>query len=205
MSLEKLRTEVRREQIAQAVLALVADRGLRGLSMGGLARRVGLVPSAIYRHFRSKEEALDAALDLIGERLLGNVAAVRGLSSDSLGRLRELLRRHVTLIRENGAIPRVVFSDAVFHGPSRRRGRVWKMIRSYLASVAAMVEEGQEEGAIRADLDPHTASVMFLGLIQPSAILWALSDGSFDIMRQADESWALFRAVIVPPSRPSGR
>jgi len=39
-------------------------------------------------------------------------------------------------------------------------------------------------------------SVMFLGLVQPAAILWHVSDGGFDVTRQADRAWRVFREVI---------
>lgn len=73
MATEKLNTQVRKEQIAQAALELVAAGGLMKLSVAAVARRVGLVPSALYRHFKGKDEVLDAALGLIQDKLLGNV------------------------------------------------------------------------------------------------------------------------------------
>ena len=62
---EKLNTEVRQEQIIQAAMNLIASRGLKGLSMAALANRIGLVPSAIYRHFKSKNDIVDMILDFI--------------------------------------------------------------------------------------------------------------------------------------------
>ena len=78
MADEKLDSEVRREQIAEAVLGLVAARGVKRLSVAAVARRVGLVPSGIYRHFKSKDAMLMAVLDLIEARMQGNVTAARG-------------------------------------------------------------------------------------------------------------------------------
>lgn len=76
MSTEKLDTEVRQDQIAQAALSLVASHGLKGLSMTRVARRVGIVPSAIYRHFKDKDAVLNAAIGYIQKGLLDNVTVV---------------------------------------------------------------------------------------------------------------------------------
>ena len=73
---QKLGTEVRKQQIAQAALSLVSIQGLKGLSIAGIANRVGLVPSAVYRHFKNKDQVIEAILDLIRERLLANVQMV---------------------------------------------------------------------------------------------------------------------------------
>ena len=56
---QKTRTEIRRGQIARAALALVARRGLNNLNIGALADEVGVVPSAIYRHYPGKDAVLD--------------------------------------------------------------------------------------------------------------------------------------------------
>ena len=113
MAEAKLDTQTRREQIAEAALSLVADHGLRRLSVAAVARRVGLVPSGIYRHFKSKDEILAAVLDRLEQRLLANVQAARQENADPLDCLKDVLTRHIRFIREGRAIPRIIFSDGV--------------------------------------------------------------------------------------------
>lgn len=196
MSTEKLNTQVRQEQIVQAALSLMAGHGLKGLNMGRLARRIGLVPSAIYRHFKNKDEVLDAVLDLIRNRLLSNVRAVYAETPDSLERLRRLLMRHIQLIRENEAIPRIIFSEEVYFGDPERRAKLRNIIEGYLEKVQEILLDGQQEGRIRTDADAKTLSVMFLGLIQPAAILWHVSDGEFDVTRHGRKAWEVFSQAI---------
>jgi AcrR family transcriptional regulator len=193
---EKLDTEVRQEQLAQAALALIAAHGLNRLSVARVARRVGLVPSAIYRHFAGKDALLDAVIALIRDRLHRNVDAVMEQTPDALDRLQLLLRAHVRMIRENEGILRLVFSDELHRGQPERKARVYEMVGSYLKKVAAIISRGQHEGIIRADLDPATAAVMFLGLIQPAAILWHLSGGEFDVTKQVEKAWPFFLSAI---------
>jgi hypothetical protein len=44
---------------------------------------------------------------------------------------------------------------------------------------------------VRAGVDPEAASVLFFGLIQPSVVLWAMSDGEFDFGANAEAGWKL--------------
>lgn len=197
MSAEKLQTEIRQEQIVLAALNLVATQGLRSLNVAALARRVGLVPSAIYRHFKGKEEIIDAVLEHIRGMLQGNVDAVCEETPDSLERLQRLLFRHIQLIRENLAIPRVIFSEDVYSGRSGRKERVFGMVSDYLSRVAEIIRQGQGAGRIDPSIDPKAASIMFLGLVQPTALLWHMSSGKFDVTRQAEKSWKLFTRAVV--------
>ncbi|MGA2068150.1 MAG: TetR/AcrR family transcriptional regulator [Thermoguttaceae bacterium] len=194
----KLQSQVRREQIAEVALGLVASEGLKRLSIAAVARRVGLVPSGIYRHFRSKDEVLDAVLDLLEKKLAGIVEAARADSAGALGRLRSLLMRHVRFIREGRAFPRIIFSDDMT-GHLDRKARVRQILSGYLDQVEQMVREGHEEGSIRREIVPASAALMFLGTVMPAAVLWHLTDGGFDVTQHAARAWELFAAALRSP------
>ena len=196
MCAEKLDTEIRQEQIAQAALDLMLIQGVSGVSVAGVAQKVGLVPSAIYRHFRNKDELLEAVLDLIQNKMIGHVIAVCEETQDPLERLESLLKRHLRVIHKRQALPRMIFSDDFSVHHPERKTRVYEVITKYLDSVAEIVLKGQQSGQIRRDINPGTVSIMFLGLIQPAGILWHLSNGTFDVTRHEEDAWRIFRECI---------
>ena len=200
MATAKLGTAVRREQIAAAALELAASHGLRQLSIAAVARRVGLVPSAVYRHFRGRDEILDAMLDLIRGRLLQNVAAVRGETADPAARLERLLMRHIELIRGNQGMVRILLSEDLASGDPQHRIRLYGSIRQYLGEIARIIAEGQQQGQFAGGFEADTAAVLFLGLIMPPVILWRMSDGAFDVTAQARRAWPVFLSALRGPS-----
>ena len=139
---------------------------------------------------------LDGLLALIEERLLANVQDARRETACPLAALESLLKRHVRLIRENAGIPLVIFSEEVYGADSQRKTRVYRILQRYLERVEALFAEAQRAGLIREELVPGDLSVMFLGLVQPAAILWHVSDGGFDVTRQADRAWRVFVQAI---------
>ena len=196
MAAEKRSREARREQIAEAALEVIARHGTRSLSVGAVARRIGIVPSAIYRHFRGKEEILSAAIGRMGERLLETAGRAAGGEGDTIPRLRNLLRDHVRAIREGYAGPRIVFAEGIDGGGVSHRMEVYHVIRRYLDRVAGILRQGQRAGDLRGDLDPEATAVHFLGLIQPAATLWYLSAGKFDVLMNAERSFEQFADAI---------
>lgn len=192
----RTKTEIRQEQIAQAALALISRWGLRGLNVTTLAKEVGVVPSAIYRHYTSKEAVLDAVLKLIRQRLFENVDGVRHDFASALERLDQLLQRHIEMILNNPGMPRVVFSEEIFSGQPGRRRRVFQMIQAYLEKVAEIVREGQSQARIRPDLPPETVAKMFLGLVQTASILRLMSDGHFDAGKYRKAAWQIFSGML---------
>jgi len=192
----RTKTEIRQEQIAQAALALISRWGLRGLNVTTLAKEVGVVPSAIYRHYASKEAVLDAVLKLIRQRLFENVDGVRHDFASALERLDQLLQLHIEMILNNPGMPRVVFSEEIFSGQPERRRHVFQMIQAYLEKVAEIVREGQSQARIRPDLPPETVAKMFLGLVQTASILRLMSDGQFDAGKYRKAAWQIFSEML---------
>jgi AcrR family transcriptional regulator len=196
MAAPKTQTLERQEQITQAALDLINDQGVSGLSIAGIARRVGIVPSALYRHFASKDAVLDAVLDLIRQRLLDNVAHVRKKTPVPLNQLKLLFTRHIAMLSENQAIPHVVFSDSVYNGQPDRKAKVAQIITTYLKKVETIIESGRQDGTICKEVVPATASVMFLGMIMPAAVLWNVSEGNFDMAAHISTAWPAYERSI---------
>lgn len=60
---ERLAHDDRRDEIIDAVRAVVAESGISRLSISAVTKRVGCTRSLFYHYFPTKEDALQAALD----------------------------------------------------------------------------------------------------------------------------------------------
>lgn len=198
MPAPKIKTHLRKEQIILAALQVIGEEGFSGLSIGLIARRVGLVPSGLYRHFRDKDAVLDGIIDLIQARLRRNVEQAMAASPEPLIQLRTLLEQHLRFIREHGQIPRVVFSEEFYAGHDGRRRRMHEMIRAYLNRIETVVRAGQQHGSIRSELDPSPVALLFLGMIQPAAMLRNLNAGDLDLDAHARTVWPIFEQALRP-------
>lgn len=59
------RAPLSRERILRAAVALAGKRGLESLTMRTLARKLGVVPMALYKHVANKDDMLDGMVDLV--------------------------------------------------------------------------------------------------------------------------------------------
>jgi TetR/AcrR family tetracycline transcriptional repressor len=59
------RLALTRERVVAEALAVISADGAQGLSMRAIAARLGVVPGALYRHVRSKEQLYDLVLDAV--------------------------------------------------------------------------------------------------------------------------------------------
>ena len=196
MAAGKMDTEVRREQIAQAALAIIAKQGMKGFGIAAIADQVGIVPSAIYRHFKSKDEIVDSVLDLIRDSMIGNVASVCEETTDPVERLEKLVLRQIGMIHTIPVIPQIVFSSGSFEGFSKRKNKMHEGIKKYLVKIREIVLQGQKSGAIKPELDSEVLSMMILGTVQQAMIIWFISGGEFDAGKYAKKAWLFYKSAI---------
>ena len=90
----------------------------------------------------------------------------------------------------------LVFSDAVYNGQPDRKAKVAQIITTYLKEVETIIESGRQDGTICKEVVPATASVMFLGMIMPTAVLWNVSEGNFDMAAHSNTAWPAYERSI---------
>ncbi len=185
----KLDTQIRREQIIQAALALIREKGLRNLRIPDIAREVGLVSSALYRHFSSKQELVLAIVSRVRATLENHLIRSGRVSSDPLSRLDFLMDEHLGMMRKSPAMPLLVLSeDAAFGDPKMRR-RILEIHKFFREAVAGIIEEAKSSGRVSPSTDSRSAALVFVSLIQHTAILMAISCGDVDLGSLAKETW----------------
>lgn len=197
MRTEKMPTDIRKEQIVEAALTILSDNAAPKLKMSDVARQLGLAPSALYRHFKNRDAMLSAILEHIRTMLHTNLEQVRQQTDNAVERLHAMLVRHGRLIREQQAIPRIVFSDEIWGQKRERRQRMYRIVTGYLAEIEAIVVEGQARGEIRLDVEARVVAKMFFGIVQPAALLWYMSEGCFDLESHINDAWTLLVETVV--------
>ncbi|MGZ4434794.1 MAG: TetR/AcrR family transcriptional regulator [Trebonia sp.] len=94
---ENRRRALTRERVVAEALTVIAGDGVDALSMRTLATRIGVVPGALYRHVRNKEQLLDLVLDGVLAEVdceVDTSLAWAGRVTVLAHRLRAVLERH---------------------------------------------------------------------------------------------------------------
>jgi AcrR family transcriptional regulator len=105
------RKPLSKDNYVQAAMEFVDNNGISALTMRALGEKLGVDPTAVYRHFPNKEHLVNAMLDrLLGEALEHIDPAgtpPRRIIVNTTQRVRETFQRHPRLVSEfassNGA------------------------------------------------------------------------------------------------------
>ena len=164
-------TEVRREEIVRAALAIVEQNGLDKLNINDIAAKVEMVPAAIYRHFKGREEIVAALIEHIDQRLQYNLSQANTVTGTPIAKLKALFELHVTLLKEEAAIPRILYFLLSSDRNPELKASMLSAVGFYVQQVKKLLQQGQRKGEISPDIDATAAAMMFLGMVQPLAIL----------------------------------
>lgn len=186
-----------RERVAEAALALMTEGGIRAVTRRAVARQLGIPVARLGPLYPSDASILTALLDDIEAKLLEHIRmAAQGGSA--IERLEGLVLRACDTQEGDARLLAAAFAAALGAGIRHRapRERLVSILMSYLKNVADIVREGQRAGQIRSDVDAGTIALMYLGLVQPAAILSHVSAGDFNLRNHVLRSFALLRETI---------
>jgi AcrR family transcriptional regulator len=164
-------TEARKEEIVRAALTIIEQKGLDTLNINDIAEEIKLVPSAIYRHFKGKEEIVATLIEYTDRRLKHNLSQATAFDGTVIHKLKLLFELHVKLLCEEAAIPRILYFILNSDRNSELKDTMLSSIGFYVQQVKELLLQGQEKREIRLDLDIAAAAMLFLGMVQPLAIL----------------------------------
>ena len=82
-----------------------------------------------------------------------------------------LFELHVKLLKEEAAIPRILYFLLSSNRNPDLKTSMLSAVGSYVQQVKKMLLQGQKNGEISPDTDITAAAMLFLGMVQPLAIL----------------------------------
>jgi AcrR family transcriptional regulator len=170
-----------RDEVLEVAVRAFNEFGYDATSMGTLAERLGLSKSAVYHHFASKEQLLEAALDQGLGALEGVLTEPGAREGSPAARLRFVLDHAVHVLVER--LPYVTLLLRLRGNTPVERAALDRR-REFDRAVTALVVEARDAGELRDDIDPRVAERLLFGMIN-SIVEWYRPEGPEDARRLA--------------------
>jgi AcrR family transcriptional regulator len=155
--------EERRLEIAGAALRIVGEYGVQGATMSRIAETIGISAPALYKHFDSRTEILEAAMDLLQQRVTLWLDSAG--DPDALQRLRELDAKHIsTVAADYEGVVAPLFEFVAASPRSELKEQMGRRQRQTLQRFIDILREGQGQGTIRGDIDVQVTAWSLMGL-----------------------------------------
>ena len=147
------------QAILDATRELLAERGVKGLTVEGIAARAGVAKTTIYRRYRSKDDlALAVVIDMVEQ-----VASVPDLG-DTRAELGAFVERTVTILGSTsmGRVMQGLVSDLAADEKLAEAFRE-RVVALRVAEARRLVERGVARGDLRSDADHELIHELLFG------------------------------------------
>ena len=198
MRKDKSDRNIRKEQILQASVEIISEYGVRGMSISNIAKAVGIVPSAIYRHYENKDEILLDIVKMFSQELQKLIEKAEEQVQNPLSRIKKVLFMHVQLMLRNRFFPVFMFSEEVFLDDKNLKRQFKGAFGKFLGHIAKYFSEAKEQNLIRPDISEQSLTMMYLGLFLPIAISLIVLGNEIEVISQVDISWDIFINGLKP-------
>jgi AcrR family transcriptional regulator len=178
---------------------LFAERGYAAVSVRALARAAHVSPAMIAYYFRDKAGLLDAVIDDVFERLLGQIQALADAPAGDGGASERFIRLYIDTLAREPWLPSFVLREVLGGEPAQRARFAARFPARLAPLIVPLLRREAASGRLRAELDPALTLLSVLGmcafpfLVQPlvGPILGYRLDDAF-ARRLADHTAGLF-------------
>ena len=160
-----VKKNTKRQLILEEAAKLFKLKGFGGTSMRDLAGEVGMEAASMYNHIKSKDEILEHICFHVSDAYIAQLAEVELMNASYGSKLKELLRRHLHLMLEDGAAVSVANNDWKYL-TGQRLEQFKEARKQYERGFAALIESGIQAGEFR----PVNTSVALFTIL--SAVRW---------------------------------
>lgn len=177
--MERQSTEIRQEQIKQAVLDIIYTDGLKNLSTRNLAKRIGMSEGTIFRHFATKQDIILSIISDVQDEFIGKLRIVANSKLEPEKRLNEYLCETVRYLTENKGITMLLFSEASHNNDATLKTNLQQIFNNQKALVSKIILDGIALGKWDESIAVENVAMIYMGIPVSLNIDLILSGGEF--------------------------
>lgn len=177
----------RQLEIIQAAGKRLASNGLSGLTVKTLAADMGFVESALYRHFKSKDDILVLMLEYLYQNIQERFEPILAQDVDAKTKLVQIFDSQFRYFKENPHFVIVVLSDGLIDESEGMRNQIIKMFLYKIQIINELVSQCIMDGRIHAVLPQETLIHFMMGGFRLTMFKWKTLKFSFDLVKEGNQ------------------
>lgn len=191
----RLGREDRVATILAAARMVIAEHGYENALLADVAARADVVEGTIYRYFESKRDLFIHVAEVWFEEILGEHDPARSVNG-TLNRLRFLIWRELSIIRQEPALTRFVLME-LRPDPAYRSLHLYELNRKFTSAITTVLHEAIESGEFRSGVRIQLIRDMIFGGIEHQTWAYLRNEGDFSVDNAAEHlSEVIYRGMV---------
>ncbi len=178
-------------QILEAAVKVFARQGFHQSTVAQIAKEAGVADGTIYLYFKNKDDILVQFFRFRTQQVFESFREAVDGAETSTDKLRNLVRRHLAEFQRDrdGA---VVYQVETHQNSRLAEAQIREMSKMYRDLISEIIEQGQQEGAIRKDLYVGLVKRFIIGAVDEVINTWLHAEEDYDLVSMADPLVELF-------------
>lgn len=181
--------ETTRQLLLDAALRVFSKQGFAQTRLEDIAHEANVTRGAIYHHFGGKAEIYNSLIATRFGQASQLLHEIMAQQTSPLTTLRNMAISMLHLLADDPEY-RAVQEMVIFKTPitpDLAEGLAHKIqaTRSLIDYLSGLIQQGIEQGEVNAQIDPTSAALAFIGLVNGVSTLWLLDQELFTLHTQA--------------------
>jgi len=171
----------RQLEIIEAAGEILTESGLAGLTTKNLAAKMGFSESALYRHFKGKEEIVLTMLKYLAkdmdDRLTNSVLDIESPEE----KLKAVFNNQFAFFKKNPHFLVAIFSDGLLEESKAINEAIMQIMATKRKHLLQIIQHGQKEKQFTDTLAAEDLVHIIMGSFRLHMLQWRLSGFAFDL------------------------
>lgn len=177
----------RQLEIIEAAGEILTQSGLAGLTTKNLAAKMGFSESALYRHFKGKDEIVLTMLRFLAKNMDERLAkAILDIESPE-EKLKVIFNNQFDFFKKNPHFLIAIFSDGLLEQSKAINEAILQIMVIKRKHLLLIVEQGQEKRQFTDTLTAEELVHIIMGSFRLHMLQWRLSGFAFDLKMKGNK------------------
>lgn len=174
-------TSARQIEIIEAAGRLLMTSGIKGLTTKNLAQEMGFSESALYRHFKNKEDIIVLLIGHLESNIKDRLREVNQSRLSGTEKLQAIFKSQFAYFSQNPHFIIAILSEGLFDETEKIHSAVMKIISFKLQLLAGIIEQAKEENQITDEVPTLDLVHILIGSFRLMMLRWKLSQFQIDL------------------------
>ncbi|HCQ12708.1 TetR/AcrR family transcriptional regulator [Flavobacterium sp.] len=180
-------TSKRQQEIIESAGKLLMEKGLKGLTTKNLAIEMAFSESALYRHFKNKEDIIVLLLDYLGNDMKERLDIIFENDSTSEEKLKQLFSSQFQFFSKNPHFVVAVLSEGLFDESEKINQSIVKIVHYKTQLLTKIIEVGKENNEFSSTIETQEIVHILIGSFRMMMLKWKFSKFEIDLINQGNK------------------
>lgn len=170
----------KKQRIQDAAIHVLARNGYYGTTVSQIAREAGVADGTLYLYFENKDDLLLKIIDELTAGFIAEGKPILEATNSPMERLERFAELHLRSLSADHDLA-CIFQIELRHNTRFLKTFSETRMRTYFSILEGIIVEAQEQGMVRAEIDPRLTAKLLFGALDELVTNWLLSKRDYDL------------------------